>query len=1228
MVRVLYALLCFLFLPMVATAQTPLDLDETCRVKVGNRTAQVRPDGTFLIRNVAIFKTRNTGILPELNRVRATCLRNGEMVRGQSDYFSLQEGEDTFVLDVFPSDLAPIPRRITVSTPQTDIFAGETLQLTVTAHYDDGSTADISSKAAGTTFLSTRSHLMTVSEDGVVTGVSTETRPKRGLIMVLNEGNLSALQLRALGPSNDTDNDGMPNDFEDLYGLNNFSDDSGDNLDGDGLTNLEEYQTGTLPNHVDTDLDTLLDGFDNAPLIFDDQGPSLAFTSPLEGQSFLELEDVPVAFEASDSEAVAEVELRLDGALVYSAVAPPFSYTFPMPRAVNDVTLEALARDTAGNVSIVQRIVPAILDAPPELTLVSPPAGQLVGEGTALEILAEASDDIELLDVTFTVDGVERAPITSAPFIINHPVAVGATEVTIDVVARDRIQTTVVSRTVTVTSDPLTTVSGRTVDADGLPLAGAQLTTNFGGMATSDVNGDFSITNLPTLQGDIQATALASVLGGDLSGRSGPFAPVPGGTTLVGDIVLRLRSALYPGRRYDTGDIPRDLDFADFDGDGFEDVVVANFASDDLSVLLGEGNGNYAEELRLASCDSPREVVTADFDGDGSVDIAATCSVTTGNSVSIHLGTGLGTFAAEQLVVSGTWPTGLTAADFDADGQIDLAVTNRGGNDVSLLSGNGDGTFQTAVTHAVGASPTRIEANDVDSDGDQDLVVLDFDGPSISLLSNQGDGTFAPRVAITTPEVRPDYLTLGDYDGDGLTDAAVGHHIVGKSTLWKGTGTSFLADGTLETSLGRLEVPHLTDIDGDNDLDLLVGDPSFDFRGYLLRGAGDGTFAAEEELVIGAYGSPLVARDVDGDGDLDLVALQNSTNNLSITQALAPGVFNMPRVIASGETVIEAAVGDFNLDGHQDVAAVGRDNTTVVIHLGNGDGSFQAPANIEVDLSPQKVVVLDYDDDGFEDLAVANKVSNSLSLLRGRGDGTFEFNELPSGEGPQDLTVADFNGDGAEDLALVNTDFNTDQVGVHLASGGSFAGYQLIGNVADPQAIVSGDFDEDGNVDLAVGSFSLTDLTVFLGNGDGTFQVGVGFADGDQTRDLAVGDLDLDGHLDLVAAHGNQGDGVTSVHFGRGDGTFETAIDLATRETTEGAAVGDLNLDGIPDIVVGNGEEAVVILSNGDRTFRDLQRYTRGVGGKTAFGDFNEDGRVDLITPGGTSDTFWLLLQQ
>ena len=199
-------------------AQTPLQMDEGCTVTLGNQTANVRTDGTFFVRNVAILRVAGAAA-PQLFRVRAACLRDGEAMTGQSDFFSLTPAQTFFITDVFPMELDPIPSGISVSALDDFILLGETVQLGVVATLPDGTTEDVTLHAAGTTYLSSNINLLTEDENGLVTGTNNKSISQSGLITVLNEGNVSTIFITSAGASNDLDNDGIPNDYEELFGL-------------------------------------------------------------------------------------------------------------------------------------------------------------------------------------------------------------------------------------------------------------------------------------------------------------------------------------------------------------------------------------------------------------------------------------------------------------------------------------------------------------------------------------------------------------------------------------------------------------------------------------------------------------------------------------------------------------------------------------------------------------------------------------------------------------------------------------------------------------------------------------------------------------------------------------------------------------------------------------------------------------------------------------------------
>jgi len=240
-----------LLLLIAAVLPAAEQLNENCTVSVLNRSVQVASDGSWVLPNVPT----NVGLV----RARATCVENGITRSGQSDYFLVPADGVVEVAEIKFDAPAPIAAALTLSAPTTSIGAiGVTVQAIATATYSNGTSTNISLAAQGTNWFTSNPRIATVSPDGRVTSVATGNV----LISAMNEGALGMLQFSIVtGSAGDSDGDGMPDDFEITNGLDptNPADAAGD-LDNDGLTNLQEYQRGTMLNIADSDGDGLRDG--------------------------------------------------------------------------------------------------------------------------------------------------------------------------------------------------------------------------------------------------------------------------------------------------------------------------------------------------------------------------------------------------------------------------------------------------------------------------------------------------------------------------------------------------------------------------------------------------------------------------------------------------------------------------------------------------------------------------------------------------------------------------------------------------------------------------------------------------------------------------------------------------------------------------------------------------------------------------------------------------------
>jgi hypothetical protein len=292
--------------------------------------------------------------------------------------------------------------------------------------------------------------------------------------------------------------------------------------------------------------------------------------------------------------------------------------------------------------------------------------------------------------------------------------------------------------------------------------------------------------------------------------------------------------------------------------------------------------------------------------------------------------------------------------------------------------------------------------------------------------------------------------------------------------------------------------------------------------------------------------------------------------------------------------------------------------------------SFPVSISYTVGSVPNSVGIGDFNHDGYLDLAVTEG-NNNVAVLLGNGDGTFQP-EMPYAVGstPASIAVGDFNGDGCPDLAVANLNGTaTDQsisVLLNKCDGsGQFVVSSFVVPTTYPRFIAVGDFNGDGNLDLAVADFNGT-VWVVLGNGDGTFGTAksytLGSADSGEYS-VAVGDFNADGYLDLAVTTGNGVD----VLLGNGDGTFKSPVNYSVGTTPFWVAVGDFNADGHLDLAVATGNGVDVLLGNGDGTFKSPVNYAAG--GEpfsVAVGDFNNDGNLDLAVADGYPSAVSVLL--
>jgi hypothetical protein len=357
--------------------------------------------------------------------------------------------------------------------------------------------------------------------------------------------------------------------------------------------------------------------------------------------------------------------------------------------------------------------------------------------------------------------------------------------------------------------------------------------------------------------------------------------------------------------------------------------------------------------------------------------------------------------------------------------------------------------------------------------------------------------------------------------------------------------------------------------------------------------------------------------------------------------------FTNTQILATGAGPDSIAVGDFNRDGNLDLAVSNSGSGTVSIFLGNGDGTFQPKVDYATVTSPFQVITADLRGDGILDLAVV--ASGEISVLLGNGDGTFQPQvDYPGYPICGDCTwvggmivAADFNGDGKLDLAAGYSECNLPgkrgprslfesceyYTSVFLGNGdGTFQPYIDISSAPNGTTLAAGDFNNDGKIDLASALFNPLGVnqavTVALGNGDGTFTTSYSGGDPENGNNVlpfvAAADFNGDGNLDFIACN----EGNSSVLFGNGDGTFQTPG--VTAGGCGAAALGDFHGNGFLDLAT----QFELFTGNGTGEFSQGQNFPFGQNPVwVAAADFNGDGKLDVVVANYSDNTIWVDLQ-
>ncbi|MFN8487878.1 MAG: FG-GAP-like repeat-containing protein [Caldilineaceae bacterium] len=799
---------------------------------------------------------------------------------------------------------------------------------------------------------------------------------------------------------------------------------------------------------------------------------------------------------------------------------------------------------------------------------------------------------------------------------------------------------------------------------------------------------------------------------------------------------------------------PHELAIGDIDGDSKPDVVVSNFdayaSGISISVFRNtstSGTIAFAPKIDFTVNKGPMGIDLGDIDGDGKVDVVVTqFNDGIGTLVSVLRNTstvGNVTFAPKVDFTVGAGPYGVKIGDLDGDGKPELVVSNNGtaagdGNTVSVLRNTstiGTVNFAPKVDFTTNNGPRGIAIGDLDGDSKPDLLISHFGGSgsgnTVSALRNTsttGNIAFAPKVdfAVGNGAI---HLVLGDIDKDGKVDAAVANFgttgnnaILGVTvSVLRNTSTSgnivFAPKVDFTTGAG----PHglaIGDLDGDSWLDLAIADYG-DFSGSgstvsVLRNQGGSpttiipnvvglTQAVAQQTLAGAglpvgtvtqtYHNSVPAGNVISQNPTAGASVVNGTPvDLVISLGPLPATVPVPNIVgltqAAAQQAITAAslaVGTVTQAYNNSVPAGNvisqtpsagasvAPNTAVnlVVSLGiapvtvpNVVGLTQTAAQQAITGASLAVgtVTQAYNNsvpagsvisqNPVAGLSVAPGTAVSLLVSRGPTPGNVTIGpnsfapkvDFTTNGGPTGIVIGDLDGDGQPDIAIANFG-NVGNIGSTVSvlrntgTGGNlaFAPKLDFTTSAGPHEIALGDLNSDGKPEVVVtnyGAYASGNTVSVLRNtstvGSLAFAAKVDFTTNAGPIGIAIQDMDGDGKPDLLIANFNDGTGNTvsilrNTSTAGGALSFAAKVDFTAGTGAHGVAVGDVDGDGKPDLVVanngslaGNGNTISVLRNtstSGNLAFAPKVDFTTGNGPRgVVLGDLDGDGKLDVLT--------------
>lgn len=337
-----------------------------------------------------------------------------------------------------------------------------------------------------------------------------------------------------------------------------------------------------------------------------------------------------------------------------------------------------------------------------------------------------------------------------------------------------------------------------------------------------------------------------------------------------------------PGNSFAVGNNPYSVAAADMNGDGRMDLISANYNDHTLTVLTNNGNSIFGLSATITANFNPSFVVAADVNADGRLDLV--CSALGASKVLVFTNSASGVFGGSSTNGVGAVTVAVTVGDVNGDGRPDIVCANQNSDTLTVLTNRSGGYFTNAATLPVpvNAFPSSVVLADVNGDGINDLVCANRSLATVQVFTNNGSGSFATKVTVGVGNL-PICVAAMDVNGDGRMEFVTANSGGSSLTVLTNDGSGILISNATVSVGNSPQFVTAADLNGDGRTDLISANNTGNSL-TVVTNNGTGGFGLYATLATGAGSGPgaVAAADLNGDGRLDLISANRTTNTLSV----------------------------------------------------------------------------------------------------------------------------------------------------------------------------------------------------------------------------------------------------------------------------------------------------------------------------------------------------------